>query len=59
MKVTAVLGDPLAPLSYGFWLSFGAVALILYLHAGRLDGHGPTALALRLQALGVDEGAKV
>lgn len=47
--IAVLLGDPLAPLSYGFWLSFGAVALILYLHAGRLDGRGPTALALRLQ----------
>lgn len=31
-----VLIDPLAPLSAGFWLSFGAVAVILFSVAGRL-----------------------
>ncbi len=31
-----VLIDPMAPLSGGFWLSFGAVALILLVLAGRL-----------------------
>ncbi len=30
-----LLADPEAPLSYGFWLSFGAVAAILYAIAGR------------------------
>ena len=28
--------DPLAPLAVGFWLSFGTVAALLWLHAGRI-----------------------
>jgi competence protein ComEC len=32
-----VLLDPWAPLSAGFWLSFGAVAIIMLITAGRLD----------------------
>lgn len=32
--------DPLAPLSAGFWLSFAAVALIVYTMAGRLHPAG-------------------
>lgn len=33
--IAVLLFDPLAPLSVGFWLSFLAVGLILYLAAGR------------------------
>jgi competence protein ComEC len=37
VALLAVLGvDPLAPMSAGFWLSFGAVAVILYGVAGRM-----------------------
>lgn len=38
--LAVVLLDPLAVLSPGFWLSFGAVALILYGMGGRLGGSG-------------------
>ena len=35
-----LLADPWAVLSAGFWLSFGAVALLFYISAGRLsEGH--------------------
>ncbi|MCC6198112.1 MAG: DNA internalization-related competence protein ComEC/Rec2 [Burkholderiales bacterium] len=38
--LAAVLGlDPWAPLTPGFWLSYGAVALLLYASAGRLHEH--------------------
>ena len=38
--LVVLLLDPWAVLSAGFWLSFGAVALLLYSGAGRLDaGH--------------------
>ena len=38
--LVVLLLDPWAVLSAGFWLSFGAVALLLYSSAGRLDaGH--------------------
>ena len=33
--IVVLLYDPLAPLSAGFWLSFGAVAVLVYLLAGR------------------------
>jgi len=33
--VAVLIGDPTAPLSYGFWLSFGAVAAIFYAVSGR------------------------
>ncbi len=39
--------DPLAPLSMGFWLSFGAVAWILYALCGRL--RSPKWALLRVQ----------
>ena len=39
--VVVLLGDPLAPYSAGFWLSFGAVAYILYGTAGR---HRPSGV---------------
>ena len=32
--LTVVIADPWAPLAPGFWLSFGAVALIFYVSAG-------------------------
>ena len=35
--VAVMLVDPLAPLSVGFWLSFGTVGALLYLHQGRLQ----------------------
>ena len=38
--VAALLVDPLAPLSVGFWLSFGSVAALLWLHAGHVRGVG-------------------
>ena len=35
--LVAVLAiDPLAPLAVGFWLSFGTVAALLWLHSGRI-----------------------
>ena len=37
-----VLLDPWAVLSPGFWLSFGAVGMILYASTGRSDGFDPT-----------------
>ena len=44
-----LLADPFAVLSAGFWLSFGAVAAILWLTTGRL-GHEPGwRQALRIQ----------
>lgn len=38
--LAVVLFDPLALLSVGFWLSFGAVALLLYISASRLGRTG-------------------
>jgi competence protein ComEC len=38
--LAVLLLDPWAILAPGFWLSFGAVALILYVSAGRLDRSG-------------------
>jgi competence protein ComEC len=38
--LVVVLIDPLALLSVGFWLSFSAVALLLYISAGRLGRPG-------------------
>ncbi|MCU7846034.1 MAG: DNA internalization-related competence protein ComEC/Rec2 [Candidatus Thiodiazotropha sp. (ex Monitilora ramsayi)] len=45
-----VLIDPLAPLSAGFWLSFGAVALILLAVDGRVMGDKGWRQMLRVQA---------
>jgi len=45
-----VLLDPLAGLNAGFWLSFGAVALIFYLSSGRLGSAGRLKRLLALQA---------
>ena len=44
-----ILLDPLAPLSVGFWLSFGAVALILLVFTGRLQRAGRLRQLLRVQ----------
>lgn len=38
--LAVVIADPLAVLSAGFWLSFAAVALLLYVSAGRLARPG-------------------
>lgn len=37
--VAVLLWDPLAPLSAGFWLSFGAVGVLLAAGVDRLQGH--------------------
>lgn len=47
--ITVLLFDPLAPLTPGFWLSFGAVAAILWLMCARLGGRGRGRGWLRLQ----------
>lgn len=44
-----LLLDPLAPLGAGFWLSFGAVAAILYLLAGRRPQRSTLHRAVRVQ----------
>ena len=36
--LAVLLVDPWAPLAAGFWLSFGAVAVLLYVSVGRLQG---------------------
>ncbi len=38
--LAVLLFDPLAVLSVGFWLSFAAVALLIYISTGRLGGRG-------------------
>lgn len=38
--LAVLLWDPLGLLSYGFWLSFGAVAVLFYALGGRLGPHG-------------------
>jgi competence protein ComEC len=45
-----VLFDPLAPLSAGFWLSFGAVSLILLVMDGRLRPPRGWSQLLQIQA---------
>lgn len=42
--------DPVAPLDTGFWLSFGAVAAIIYVVAGRRPAGTPLRQATRVQA---------
>ncbi len=44
-----ILLDPVAPLTVGFWLSFGAVALILLVLAGRLARGSRLSQLLRIQ----------
>jgi len=52
--IAVVTVDPLAPMGSAFWLSFGAVASILYLVAGRLGRPRRLAGWVRLQlAIGV------
>lgn len=48
--VLLLLYDPLSVLSPGFWLSFGAVAWILYVMSGRYGATGKLNSALRIQA---------
>ena len=51
--VVAFAIDPLAPLSVGFWLSFGTVGALVWLHAGRVrPDAGDGAFARRLHGLG-------
>ena len=45
-----ILADPLAVLDPGLWLSFGAVATILAVVAGRREAPGPVHAVLRIQA---------
>ena len=47
--VLILLYDPLAVLSAGFWLSFGAVAWIFYIISGRQGASGKIKTALRIQ----------
>lgn len=50
VALTAVLClDPLAPLDAGFWMSFGAVAAILFLLSGRRPQGSKLAATLRVQ----------
>ena len=49
--VAVLLLDPLAPLSAGFWLSFVAVAAILWLHGARRLPRARALAALRTHAL--------
>jgi competence protein ComEC len=47
--LAVVLVDPWAPLAPGFWLSFGAVAVILYVTAGRIGREHWLRAAARVQ----------
>lgn len=50
IALTAVLClDPLAPLDTGFWMSFGAVAVILFVLSGRRPQGSKPAAILRVQ----------
>jgi competence protein ComEC len=54
-----LLWDPWAPLTPGFWLSFGAVGLLLYAAVGRLGGSAPRGRRARiLDALREGAGAQ-
>jgi competence protein ComEC len=46
--VTVLAWDPWAGFAPGFWLSFGAVGLLLYAHAGRLASPGPASRSARV-----------
>lgn len=46
--LAVLLLDPLAVLSAGFWLSFGAVAVILYVGLGRVGGDGASHWLVQL-----------
>jgi len=47
--VVVVAWDPWAGFAPGFWLSFGAVGLLLYAHAGRLASPTPPSRRARAQ----------
>jgi competence protein ComEC len=47
--ITVLLLDPLAPLAPGFWLSFGAVAVILYGATGHVRAPGALRSYLQVQ----------
>lgn len=47
--IAVLVVDPLAPLGVGFWLSFGAVAAILWTAGTRLQATPAAATALRIQ----------
>lgn len=49
--LAVLLLDPMAPLSTGFWLSFGAVAVLIWGFAGRASGGSPVLGLLRAQLL--------
>ena len=46
-----LLADPFAVLSAGLWLSFGAVASIIWLASGRMGAEGTWRTAIRVQLL--------
>ncbi|HRY14472.1 MAG TPA: DNA internalization-related competence protein ComEC/Rec2 [Candidatus Competibacteraceae bacterium] len=47
--LVVLIVDPGAPTGGGFWLSFGAVAIILYSVSGRWHEHHPFSQTVRLQ----------
>jgi len=49
--LAVLLLDPMAPLATGFWLSFGAVAVLIWGFAGRASGCSPVIGLLRAQVL--------
>ncbi len=49
--LAVLLLDPMAPLSTGFWLSFGAVAVLIWGFAGRASGGSALIALLRAQVL--------
>ena len=55
--VGVLVWDPFAPLTPGFWLSYGAVALLLYAGAARLGDDAAPGVAQRLQRT-LREGAQ-
>ncbi|MGC8119191.1 DNA internalization-related competence protein ComEC/Rec2 [Marinobacter sp. VGCF2001] len=46
---TVLLMDPFAPLDQGFWLSFGAVAVLMFVFYGRLGATGWLSALVRAQ----------
>lgn len=49
--MAVLLVEPLAVLAPGFWLSFIAVFILIYLTSGRIAGNKPWLLALKLNCL--------
>ena len=49
--IAVLIWDPMAVLAPGFWLSFGAVALIAFAVSGRLDTPGRWRLLWRINAV--------